>query len=339
MLALHKHPVTRPSDLRGASNGLLPEHLLRTTLAGVKLHHLAAQSYDAMVVAASRVGIDLPVSGGYRTYEQQKSLFLARYTTSWLPGAQKKVWQGRTYYKKPGVATAATPGTSNHGWGLALDFSGVGTQKNPTQRLRWLAANAESFGWTWELLPEEPWHLRYYVGDAVPPAVRQYLSPHATTMEDDDDMASSLITPEEGHPQAGQIWEARGLFRSYVADPAHIPVLVFLGADSRRDEHGNRIEPFQPYVVPGWFFDRLAPVWGPAGIWDCAANTHHHVVLQDLGTERNRSLRWAVQEIIERVVDLQQKVQPGTSANVNVDAVAEAVLAKLRQHPLTPSPN
>jgi len=37
-----------------------------------------------------------------------------------------------------------------------------------------LAANATKFGFSWEVLPSEPWHLRYVAGDNVPEAVKAW---------------------------------------------------------------------------------------------------------------------------------------------------------------------
>jgi hypothetical protein len=44
--------------------------------------------------------------------------------------------------------------------------------------LEWLLANADWFGFSWEL-QSEPWHLRYYVGDRVPLKVQHWLRSHA----------------------------------------------------------------------------------------------------------------------------------------------------------------
>lgn len=60
----------------------------------------------------------------------------------------------------------ATPGTSNHGLGTAVDLGG-GIQTFGTRQHRWLVANADEYGWT---LPEwaratgskpEAWHWEY----------------------------------------------------------------------------------------------------------------------------------------------------------------------------------
>jgi LAS superfamily LD-carboxypeptidase LdcB len=72
--------------------------------------------------------------------------------------------QVRLYGQKP--ALAAVPGTSNHGWGLAVDLCG-GIESFGTRQYAWMVANAGRFGW---LHPEwadpgngreEPWHWEY----------------------------------------------------------------------------------------------------------------------------------------------------------------------------------
>ena len=52
---------------------------------------------------------------------------------------------------------AAYPGTSNHGWGLAVDC------RNPTGAQAWLLRNCERFGWSHDegARVHEPWHFRY----------------------------------------------------------------------------------------------------------------------------------------------------------------------------------
>lgn len=174
-VALHTKPLREPADLAGLQNGRLPDELLKMTLGGDVMHHYAADAYDLMWRAALAVGIELKMTDGYRPYETQVRIFLERYTPGYLPWRNtlkgSKVWMGVRYYKRIGVATAAVPGTSNHGDGVAFDenTAGLGSVANPGPKLLWLAANAQSFGFTWELLPEEPWHLVYFPGFALFP--------------------------------------------------------------------------------------------------------------------------------------------------------------------------
>lgn len=128
----------------GFPNGFIPASALCPI--GVGSHRLrcdAAQTFGAMSAAfAAAFGRPLCVTDSYRAFGQQIVL----------------------YARKPGLA--AVPGTSNHGWGLALDLCG-GVQSFATREFAWLAANAASFGWVhppWAAPGrgrEEPWHWEY----------------------------------------------------------------------------------------------------------------------------------------------------------------------------------
>jgi hypothetical protein len=106
----------------------------------------AAKAFSDLFKAAKAVGIILGTSGAYRPYTDQVSLKLAKPTL------------------------AATPGTSNHGWGRALDINdnGKGMQYN-SRAYRWLLNNAHKFNiiappWAMEDAPKgkkEPWHWEY----------------------------------------------------------------------------------------------------------------------------------------------------------------------------------
>jgi len=64
---------------------------------------------------------------------------------------------------------AATPGESNHGWGIAVDFCRSETTNFAVWK--WLHANGPVYGWAnpdWALSggygPHEPWHWEYTAG-------------------------------------------------------------------------------------------------------------------------------------------------------------------------------
>lgn len=168
-------PVKQPSDLKGVVPGRLPEALLRPAVGGGKLHWLAAAAWAAMVEAAKVDKIELkPTSSGdmYRTYESQLTAFKQRYTTV-ANGNATRTFEGKKWYKKdPKLASLAAPGTSQHNTGLAVDVHTAGEPK----RLNWLIANVRKFGFSWEVVPEEPWHLRYTEGNNLPAAVAEYMS-------------------------------------------------------------------------------------------------------------------------------------------------------------------
>jgi hypothetical protein len=81
-------------------------------------------------------------------------------TDSYRPLAQ----QVRLYAEKPTLA--ARPGTSNHGWGTALDLCG-GIQSFGTLQHAWMLAHAPLYGWFHPAWAEptgsrpEPWHWEF----------------------------------------------------------------------------------------------------------------------------------------------------------------------------------
>lgn len=168
-------PVKLCSHLKNAKPGALGPKLLRAIEGKGILHHCAADAYEAMDAAANAEGIDLsPTSPAdtYRTLAVQEYGFYQRYTTEVVKGEKPRVYKGIPYYLKKGNAMMAVPGTSKHNLGIAVD---IRDSTNP-KRLRWLADNAVSFGFSWEALPSEPWHLRYVAGDDTPERVKTWLA-------------------------------------------------------------------------------------------------------------------------------------------------------------------
>ena len=167
-------PVKLPVSLKNVDPGKLHPSLLRKIPQGGQLHYLAADAWNAMVDAAKADGVELkPTSSGdtYRSYDAQKSGFLQRYQLEPVVGTSTKTFEGKTWYLKKGMAMLATPGKSQHNLGLAIDIHTASEKK----RLNWLIANVRKFGFSWEVVPEEPWHIRYTDGDQVPEAVKQWL--------------------------------------------------------------------------------------------------------------------------------------------------------------------
>ncbi len=132
-------------DMQLFANGEIPLEAL-CPLWGAPGHHLradAAYAFDQLAAEFARhLGRPLCVTDSYRSYAEQVRL--------------KQV--------KPGLA--ATPGTSNHGWGTAVDLCG-GIQDFDSAEHRWMQANAPAFGWfhpSWARregsLPE-PWHWEF----------------------------------------------------------------------------------------------------------------------------------------------------------------------------------
>jgi cell wall-associated NlpC family hydrolase len=125
-------------------NGLIPpKAMCPLGEGGHKLRCDAAAAWKAMAAAFARAfGSSMCITDSYRTYASQVTL----------------------YGQKPTLA--AVPGTSNHGWGLAVDLCG-GIERYGTAQYKWMVANAGRFGWlhpTWADPGngrEEPWHWEY----------------------------------------------------------------------------------------------------------------------------------------------------------------------------------
>lgn len=177
----------RPPSIGDAPNGQVPLDLLVNVRMyehyDVFLAPEMATAYDRLFADCSlATGVALGISGGgaYRTLQQQTALFLARYQTPPQPGRPTKTWQGKVWSLRVDpitgelLATAAVPGTSNHGLGAAVDLqeidpaSGAGTDISSSQAWPWLLENVVPHGLSWEI-QKEPWHLRLVALPADPP--------------------------------------------------------------------------------------------------------------------------------------------------------------------------
>lgn len=196
--------VVFPSTLRGKENGKLPSDILETIgVPGALMEKTAARAFRAMLAEMRKGGFDPRQVGHYRTFQQQLNLFLSRYqeasqaTFNATSSAHRKQWNdapkngyNSIYWVKKLIngrypATAATPGASNHGWGLALDLAEeYDTDSAPdsirSQWVQWLVTNAARYGISAEL-QSEPWHWRYVAGDAIPQAVLDFEKGQPTT--------------------------------------------------------------------------------------------------------------------------------------------------------------
>lgn len=153
--------VTLPTILAGHANGELPDDVLVDVGGGQLLVRDAAWSWIDMRNAAARDGVLLVIDNAYRSLARQTEIFLARYTRTPNPAVSPVYWNGAAYWKLPGAITAAVPGQSNHGYGLAVDLLRTDAQ------VAWLTDHAHQWGFSGEL-PEETWHWRRHAGDYVP---------------------------------------------------------------------------------------------------------------------------------------------------------------------------
>lgn len=133
-------------------NGLIPDTALVAIsgVSGARLLSGAAAAWESLRAAVHQAHGWYPTPTGpsdtYRSYAVQESIFRARYTTTYLAGRPVKVWGGVRWYLRAGQATAAVPGTSNHGKGIAVDVTGLGGFTGT--RYKQLAAIASGLGWS-----------------------------------------------------------------------------------------------------------------------------------------------------------------------------------------------
>jgi D-alanyl-D-alanine carboxypeptidase len=118
-------------------NGRLPESaLVPLGHAGQRLAAPAAAAFADLEAAARADGISFRVTDSYRSFDEQVDM------------ARRK-----GLYSEGGLA--AKPGTSQHGWGLAVDL-GLDARAQA-----WMRSNAGKFGFV-EDVPREPWHWTFH---------------------------------------------------------------------------------------------------------------------------------------------------------------------------------
>ena len=133
----------------GHDNGRIPTSAM-CPLNPLPNHHVlrcdAANAYNALAAAyQEEFGSAMVITDSYRDYDAQV----------------------RCRAEKGNLC--ATPGTSNHGWGLAIDLGG-GIQNFGTPQYQWMMSNAPGYGW---INPDwarqngskpEPWHWEFTGG-------------------------------------------------------------------------------------------------------------------------------------------------------------------------------
>ncbi len=125
-----------PAGLEHYENGQIPFAAL-SKVHGTEeyLWAPAARAFEGMRADAAGRGVALPISDGYRQLHEQEHLA-----------------EELGLYRDGGLA--AVPGTSQHGWGRAVDL------ELDDRALTWMRANGERYGFA-ETVPGEPWHWEY----------------------------------------------------------------------------------------------------------------------------------------------------------------------------------
>ncbi|GAB3714499.1 peptidoglycan-binding protein [Mariniluteicoccus flavus] len=90
--------------------------------------------------------------------EAHKKMFGSNISITGNNNAYRPLSVQEHYWRTLPRGQAARPGTSNHGWGLAIDISNVGG--HGTARYRWLNSNAGKYGFD-DNVGHEAWHWEY----------------------------------------------------------------------------------------------------------------------------------------------------------------------------------
>lgn len=177
----------------GYKNGEIPASAL-AAIPWTPSRTLRTDARDAVVTLnkafLAKFGTNLAVNEGYRNLENQKK--------------EKDYWTGQGHPEY-----AATPGTSNHGWALAMDI-GVGRTDWNNPVYLWMKSNAPQHGWTHPAGAEpggsypEAWHWEFTGSDAAQPETKPQPETNPSTGNEEDDMANVItVSVPNG---SGQSW-------------------------------------------------------------------------------------------------------------------------------------
>jgi LAS superfamily LD-carboxypeptidase LdcB len=150
-------------------NGEIPTSKLKTILNESKYNNPAINksdggrvrlftdtslALDKLLAAATHANIKLKINSAYRTYEDQERVF--------KNNCSNAIGTGKCQIR-PGKKLTAIPGTSNHGFGLAIDLANLsGTLLNTSMpEYKWVAENAPRFGF--KRIASEAWHWEYQI--------------------------------------------------------------------------------------------------------------------------------------------------------------------------------
>lgn len=194
------------------ANGRIPASALRDISTPKSLRADAAASFERLRAAAKLDGFNMGTSlpdHSYRSVERQEAILHAYYDHTWRPGLTYgnggiKFYAGKTWYRKPGYATAATPGTSNHGWGVAVDFQGLGGYGGTGYA--WMSKHAGEYGWdnVQGRSIGEAWHWVYNPDNDKHKGDKPVAPP---TVKETDDMKSKSTATSTRQPVKAGVWK------------------------------------------------------------------------------------------------------------------------------------
>jgi hypothetical protein len=127
--------INNPGKYRGA---------IQSDGGKIRLYTKASKALDDLLAAAESANITLKINSAYRTLQDQQRVYSKNCTAD-------------------GICTPPTarPGSSNHGFGIAVDFANKSATKmsESMPEYKWLAANGPKFGF--RRIRSEAWHWEY----------------------------------------------------------------------------------------------------------------------------------------------------------------------------------
>lgn len=133
-------------DMSAYSNGLLPSEALCAIPWDTRyqLHCSTIDNFSRLNEAyKAEFGTDMPILSGYRPLADQYAV------------------------NADSPNMTAIPGTSNHGWGLAVDFDWDVFDSWDAPEVKWMIENGPRYGWrhpsalNWNTDRPEPWHYEF----------------------------------------------------------------------------------------------------------------------------------------------------------------------------------
>lgn len=147
-LKVSKQQCSTSDPCSGLSNvsGCISDSKLKSVGVGnVKLQKEAAEGFIKMYADMPKdIKSSVNLTDGYRPLKVQCNIFDWSYYES----------TGKRRKKGTAGTAVAMPGTSNHGWGRAIDIF-------PDKVQRWIKENGPKYGWCWGEVKSEPWHFTF----------------------------------------------------------------------------------------------------------------------------------------------------------------------------------
>ena len=220
------HPDNRPTPVAGHENGRLPASRLILVAPGCKSLREAAPSLALLFRQAAALNVPLFGNDCYRPIDDQVSLYAYNTSTggpctatpSYYPDGRRK-------------------GTSNHGWGKAVDFGNRGASLTfSSPGYRFLTQHAARVGWNhpgWAragMRCAEPWHWEW-VGDGGSMGLDPVRSDVISLLPSPDEKGVRVVTA------LGDV-QPRGTAVSH-GNALNLPLAwVIVGASNTHDRNG-----------------------------------------------------------------------------------------------------